>query len=671
MKYIDRVLLQSRSWWNGVVGKTTTQSTLIPLRWEDRFLDNYAGRLIEEPRIAIVELVANCWDAGATTVDIQWPSESGGFFKIADNGTGMSKSDFERIWATIDYNRVRHQGKKVVFPPDIPPTSRPAYGRNGKGRHSLFCFSSQYSVETWKDNIVSFFAVKRGTSQNPIEINSKGVQTRTGHGTSISCYIEKNHFAVENVKNLIGSKFITDPSFNLSINGNPVSLSDFKGETCIFPLPNGESIEILLIESLPGRTSMTQGIAWWVNGRLVSEPSWEGVEGILIDRRTQPSRIYTFIVKADVLIDEVKEDWTGFKDTEIVKAAKEKVADFVLSSINEQMQDVRRATKLMILEDKKAIIRELPNLSKERVGTFINDLQSRFPRMKATDLSYTLDVFATMELARTGYELLKKLATLSPDDISGLDDILAKWSVTDAKIVLDELERRLYVIEEMEKLTSNPSTKELSELQPLFERALWIFGPEYEGCQYFSNRTLLKSLEMEIPKGMKKFHISGLKRRPDFLILSEDSQPEATLGIYASDRYDGSGDISGIDKALLVELKAGMSKIDEVWRRQGEDYALIVRRSGRIDATSVIKCFVLGTSVDPAIGATDARPPELIEVVPKSYCDVLRIAHSRTFNLSEKIKEAKGIKVGDKEVNEVLAQKDLNQEYEQKAKVKP
>lgn len=32
----------------------------------DRFLQDHAGRIITEPRIAIVELVANAYDAGAT-----------------------------------------------------------------------------------------------------------------------------------------------------------------------------------------------------------------------------------------------------------------------------------------------------------------------------------------------------------------------------------------------------------------------------------------------------------------------------------------------------------------------------------------------------------------------------------------------------------------------------
>lgn len=38
--------------------------------FDDRFLDRYAGPIISDTAVAIVELVANAWDAYATRVDI-------------------------------------------------------------------------------------------------------------------------------------------------------------------------------------------------------------------------------------------------------------------------------------------------------------------------------------------------------------------------------------------------------------------------------------------------------------------------------------------------------------------------------------------------------------------------------------------------------------------------
>jgi hypothetical protein len=654
MKYIDKVPSPLGIWRRRMMKSGLKQNTLIPLCFDERFLANYVGRLGIEPRIAIVELVANCWDAGSSLVDIQWPSEPNGQFKITDNGTGMSSSEFQDIWATIEYNRRKKQGDEVVFPPDVTPTARRAYGRNGKGRHSLFCFSDRYSVETWKDGIVSDFDVRKGTSAAPIDIFFKGTKERAGHGTSISCTVQNGYFPEDQVIELIGSKFITDPSFNLDVNEKKISFADFlnKGEHSTIALQNNKTIDITLITSQPGRTSLMQGIAWWVNGRSVREPSWEGVEGILIDGRTKPSRVYTFIVQADALADDVYEDWMDFKDTAAVRDAKTRVSEFVLGQIADHMQEFRKDAKIMVLGERKGVIKSLSDLSRERAGTFVDELQTKYPRMGPRDLSYALDVFASMELARSGYDLLRRLAAISPDDIDGWNDVLSKWSANDAKIVLDELQKRLEIIEYMETLTDNPSTKELIDLQPLFEKSLWLFGPEYEGIKYFSNRALVTILKAHVEKET----IPGLSRRPDFAILSD-----STIGIYASDRYE-KNEAAGIDKILLVELKGGGSEIGVKEIRQGQDYTKIVRDSGKVKPKSEIRCFVLGASVDPSVNEPSSLGPGNV-TEPKAYADVVKMAHARTFYLMDKIKETKGVEIGDKEVDEVLAQRTVDDEY--------
>lgn len=62
------------------------------LFYEDRFLESWAGSIITNPSTAIVELVANCWDAYATEVSISWPDpKKNKQFSISDNGKGMTR----------------------------------------------------------------------------------------------------------------------------------------------------------------------------------------------------------------------------------------------------------------------------------------------------------------------------------------------------------------------------------------------------------------------------------------------------------------------------------------------------------------------------------------------------------------------------------------------------
>ena len=53
-------------------------------------------------------------------------------------------------------------------------------------------------------------------------------------------------------------------------------------------------------------------------------------------------------------------------------------------------------------------------------------------------------------------------------------------SAKSAALVLHELESRLRLIERLQALVHSTVADELHDIQPLFERGLWIFGPEYE-----------------------------------------------------------------------------------------------------------------------------------------------------------------------------------------------
>jgi len=70
----------------------------VPLQFGDAFFQDYAGKLVADTNVALVELVANCWDAGAKRVDITWPENNGGYFEITDDGHGMTKDDLPSLF---------------------------------------------------------------------------------------------------------------------------------------------------------------------------------------------------------------------------------------------------------------------------------------------------------------------------------------------------------------------------------------------------------------------------------------------------------------------------------------------------------------------------------------------------------------------------------------------
>lgn len=125
------------------------QQELLP-SYDESFLDRHAGSLLLDPTVAIIELVANAWDAGAVNVQITWPNGPGEKFVIADDGCGMTPVEFENRWMTLHYNRQREFDDEVQFPPGVRTNRRVAFGMNGIGRHAMFCFASEYKIETTK-----------------------------------------------------------------------------------------------------------------------------------------------------------------------------------------------------------------------------------------------------------------------------------------------------------------------------------------------------------------------------------------------------------------------------------------------------------------------------------------------------------------------------------------
>ena len=631
--------------------KTSSQTMLIHPSFGKGFLDDHAGRVISNPHIAIVELVANSWDAGARRVDITWP-DKGGDFEILDDGTGMTKSEFKNIWPELNYNRVQRYGSRVTFPDSSDTIKRSAYGRNGKGRHSLFCFSDEYYVETWKNGMASLFHIKRSYGDVPYEIRFVKEHPMEDHGTKICCQLRNNYIKEKDIQELLVSKFITDPDFSIYLNDDKINLFEMKDyEEEEYEIPEEDAkVRILRFHSKePGRISRHHGVAWWVNNRLVGEHSWEGLEGAYLDGRTTEARQYTFIVEADLLRDEVKSDWTGFKDTPRAGKIIHSVNSHILELIQTLMQDTRRETKKGVLKEHRIDIKQLSSLSKQQLGTFVDQIQMNCPRMTRKDLSNSIKIFTEMELSRTGYALLQQLVHLSSKDLDDLSEIFNKWTVTDAIKVLDELHWRIDVIKKIESLVDDPETDELHDLQPLFETGLWIFGPEYEGVQFTSNRALSTVL--------KKFFgdavIEHPRLRPDFVALADSS-----LGIYDSDQYDENGEVCGISKILIVELKKGDSRIETEERRQAENYANELMNCGKVDRGTKIICYVLGTEV----GCDLISVGDWLTVMPRSYSTVLRQAHARTFNLINKIKEFKGISeedISDKEIKEILSQTEV------------
>jgi len=402
---------------------TSEQTTLDPY-FEEGFIQKHAGKIMYLPDFALVELVANAWDAGAQVVKINIPDKLGEIISIEDNGTGMTQTEFEKIWPVLSYNRVKHQGKEVIFP-EIIESKRLAYGRNGKGRHSMFCFADNYKVETWRNGDCCTFSVKIAFGTKPFDIKLEKKKKRDSHGTKLYTKLKRNLLKPDFVKELIGSKFIIDPSFRLFVNEEEVLFTDLKHlmEKETIHTSYGDIEAYLFDTQSSGRTTKQYGVAWWVNSRLVGTPSWGKLEGTYIDGRTSEAKRYTFVIIADILENEVKKDWSGFHASVKYEEIQSDIEAYIIKKIQNLFSSKRKERKIEILKEHRKVIKKLPIISRDKVGEFVNKVQMYCPTLGVRELNNLTKILINLEKSNSGYDLLSKIAEF---DFSRLIKIFVK-----------------------------------------------------------------------------------------------------------------------------------------------------------------------------------------------------------------------------------------------------
>lgn len=78
------------------VGLSMTDTAPQTALFEDDYLLRELGQVAHVPQVALTELVANAWDAGATEVDLILPAEICGTLTITDDGHGMTPAQFKK-----------------------------------------------------------------------------------------------------------------------------------------------------------------------------------------------------------------------------------------------------------------------------------------------------------------------------------------------------------------------------------------------------------------------------------------------------------------------------------------------------------------------------------------------------------------------------------------------
>lgn len=620
-----------------------TESDDAGLLFDNRFMERHAGSIIVDPAVAIVELVANAWDAWATNVDIVWP-ESGTDtpFVIEDNGKGMTEAQFQTRWKTLDYNRLRDEGTDSTPPPELSDLRpRTAYGRNGKGRHAAFRFGEAYRVRTWCNGTSVTFEVRRGLTQ-PFTVERTAIQSDVdGHGTEISAVgPQKIGMTPEEAREVVGTRFLADPNFTVTVNGVRVTFDDIpaaqRREVDIEVSGYGTAHLIVIDTQKADKTTRQHGIAWRVNNRIVGTPGWVGFDQErLVDGRSSEAKRFIFIVRADFLAEDVLPDWSGFwPGRDAWPATREAVHAKIREYLSAFSADRRRETKETVRDNLSRTVAQLTPVSRDRWNEFVDQVVDSCPSMNLDTVEQVAGVLANLELTTSKYELIAKLHELQPGDLDELNALLVDWTVRTAKLALDEIAQRLKLIEELDQKLRDATMDEVGDLQPLFDRSLWVLGPEFESLEFTSNRGMTEVIRKIFGRTDQ-----GSRLRPDFVVL-----PDGSVGFYSRDSHDLGHEVDGVARLVIAEIKKPGVTIGSKEKQQPWQYVRELMDKGLVTDATDVTCYVLGSHIDPAETGDETKNNGRVTIRAMTYSTFVKRAEKRLLGLREKLRDAPFLK---------------------------
>lgn len=565
--------------------------------FEEDFIFRANKSITSNNDIALTEFVANAWDAGAHNVYITIPDELHKEIIVEDDGIGMSNEEFHDRWMRLNYNRQKRQGAEVVFPDDVDKSVRIAYGRNGVGRHGMLCFSNSYTVETWQNGLCNIYDISISHGNSPFKIVNHKTEKRRGHGTRIQAYVNRHLPDAHAMTNILSARFLYDPCFSVRINGKQIDLSQHKGVIYQkdFVASTKAKLSMIVIDSeKTAAKSQIHGVAFWVSGRLVGHPLWSYGKITFLDGRVKAAKRYTIIIKTDDLIDDVLPDWSGFVESanmiSVYKSVKHEVDTFIKSVMSEHLNEVRYD----VIKNASDELETLNISGKRNISAFIEKMTEENPVINPEYLYSAIEALVSIEKAKRGEELLSQLGQMSPNQIDKLSDLLSNWNVDDIATIIGEIDKRIVVIEALERIYNDKNTEELHTLHPLVLNSRWLFGAQYDSPMFVSNSaltTVVKSLFRDDDYDLDE--IKNPKRRPDIVCLKKYS-----LKAVCTERIDiQTGEIMKPDQILIVEVKRGGFEITDDEVSQVEYYVRQIRKSSVLHSSATIDAYVVGAKL--------------------------------------------------------------------------
>lgn len=477
-----------------------------------RTLEHLGTQMYKRRDVAIAELVANCWDAGATQVAIAVPlpqdyDPAASAMSVTDDGTGMTEDQVDDDYLVIGRNR-RAAGQPG-------PSGRKVMGRKGVGKLAGFGLARRMQLRTWRDGTAVTFeldgaALKadRGTAKElpvPGSVGPVDPAAPFASGTTVTMrdLKHKTPVDIDGLHRALARRFSRTVLGSMAITINGEDLRE-----PVLNLQSREPAEGSTTEDIGGGRIVT----WWAGfSSKVLVPELQGFTVLVHDKTAQAppyffgvegtasgqhgTKYLTGVIEADYLDDGIDDDgdristdrqeidWDD-EDAAALKAWGDELTRRLLRNrVAKREDDAQdRVEKDPALKQR---IDALDSTSAKQVRKFIRALGAADTADER--VRPLADTIIRAYEYRQFHDFIGELdaAAAEPEQLELALTYLRGWKVLESRAILEVVKGRLDIVDKFHSMIVNDSAetaaaKGRQNLHDLIADYPWLINPDWQ-----------------------------------------------------------------------------------------------------------------------------------------------------------------------------------------------
>lgn len=490
----------------------------------DPRLATLLGEAYRSSEHALKELIDNAWDADATRVEISLPDPmSGNPIVVKDNGTGMTPRELESEYLVIASDRRSRKGEFTVG------RHRSVKGRKGIGKFAGLMAADTMLIETTARGQLTRVRIRREDLQPgagdleqidlPLEIVDSPPE-RSGTAITLSGLNQAFDAPTpDRLRPLLILEYGRQEDFELLVNGVALGVDDIPGRTFSHEAELASvgraSLRFTVSDGTKGLRQA--GIAVRVTGKIIGRPTFFGLDD---DEEIPPKllkKLYGELI-ADGLAEDVTADWGAVIENSLAFATASRwAAQAMKQALSEVFANEVQLAKARRIHEIHRRLEHLPEHRRAFAETKIERVLTKFygEREERIDtvVAVTLDAIEFDEY----FAAVQAIEQAEESDLATFAQALQEFGLVDMANMADQAQKRLAVLDHLDRLLDNALTRE-ADIHTALERNLWVFGSDYSTLS--SNRTLRKIIERYTNQ---QFTGARATQRPDLLLTENVS----------------------------------------------------------------------------------------------------------------------------------------------------